>query len=222
MARGLSLQVPSTIIVRYRFMKKTYKKTTNEIYVVFFHLYIVYVANVSDLIHTHFISNKRYIPNEMRKDRPRSVLSSLFGFHENLVSICSYVTKKKKCVNLLSTVHYTKHCEGKAMKPEVILFYNETKAGVDCLDIFYYKKVNKTMGCCVFLQRVDTMALAAFCICKEVDGLNKNIARRNFLTTLADTLVLQNIENRMNNIHIINQFNTRLAMESNVTKCKFD
>ena len=166
-------------------MKKTYKKTTNEIYVVFFHLYIVYVANVSDLIHTHFISNKRYIPNEMRKDRPRSVLSSLFGFHENLVSICSYVTKKKKCVNLLSTVHYTKHCEGKAMKPEVILFYNETKAGVDCLDIFYYKKVNKTMGCCVFLQRVDTMALAAFCICKEVDGLNKNSAKskRNFLTT---------------------------------------
>ena len=25
------------------------------------------------------------------------------------------------------------------------------------------------------------------CICKEVDGLNKNSARRNFLTKLADT-----------------------------------
>ena len=36
---------------------------------------------------------------------------------------------------------------------------------------------------------------------------------RNFLTTLADTLVLSNIGNLMNNIHIIQQFNTRLAME---------
>ena len=39
------------------------------------------------------------------------------------------------------------------------------------------------------------MALAAFYISKEVDVLNTNSARRNFLTTLADTLVLPNIEN---------------------------
>ncbi|XP_037824122.1 uncharacterized protein LOC119612390 [Lucilia sericata] len=58
------------------------------------------------------------------------------------------------------------------------------------------------------------MALAAFCICKEIDGLNKNGARRDFLTTLADTLVPPNIENRMKNPHIIKQFNTRLAMKS--------
>lgn len=163
-------------------------------------------------------SNKRCIPNEMRKDRSRPVLSSLFGFHENLVSICSYVPKKNKCVNLLSTVHYTKHCEGEAMKPEAILFYNENKAGVDCMDQmvthFTTKRSTRRWTFAFFCNMLDTMALAAFCICKEVDGLNKNSARRNFLTTLAETLVLPNIENRMNNIHIIKQFNTRLAMES--------
>ena len=40
-------------------------------------------------------SNKICIANEMRKDRSRPVLSSLFGLHENLVSIFSYVLKKK-------------------------------------------------------------------------------------------------------------------------------
>lgn len=121
-------------------------------------------------------------------------------------------------MNLLSTVHYTKHCEGEAMKPEAILFYNENKAGVDCMDQmvthFTTKRSTRRWTFAFFCNMLDTMALAAFCICKEVDGLNKNSARRNFLTTLADTLVLPNIENRMNNIHIIKQFNTRLAMES--------
>jgi len=40
----------------------------------------------------------------------------LFGFHENLVSICSYVPKKNRVVNLLLTVHYNKACEGEAKK----------------------------------------------------------------------------------------------------------
>ena len=35
-------------------------------------------------------------------------------------------------------------------------------------------------------------------------------------------LDLPNIENRLSNIHIIKQFNTRLVMESYITKCKFD
>ncbi|XP_025415575.1 piggyBac transposable element-derived protein 4-like [Sipha flava] len=40
-------------------------------------------------------SNKRCIPEEMRKHPSRPVLSSRFGFNDNLVSICSYVPKKK-------------------------------------------------------------------------------------------------------------------------------
>ncbi|XP_055918320.1 piggyBac transposable element-derived protein 3-like [Eupeodes corollae] len=79
-------------------------------------------------------SNKRFLPEEMKKNSSRPLLSSLFGFHENLVSVCSYVPKKNKAVNLLSTVHYSKDCRGEAMKPEAILLYNSNKAGVDCMD----------------------------------------------------------------------------------------
>lgn len=61
-------------------------------------------------------ANKRCIPEEMRKHHSRPVFSTIFGFHENLISICSYVPKKNKCVNLLSTVHFTKNCLGDTKK----------------------------------------------------------------------------------------------------------
>ena len=102
-------------------------------------------------------------------------------------------------MNIFSTVHYTKHCEGEAIKPEAILFYNENKAGVDCTDQtvrhITTKQSTRRWTFAFFCNMLDTMALAAFCICKELDGLNKNSARRNFLNTLADTLILPNIQN---------------------------
>ena len=146
------------------------------------------------------------------------MLSSLFGFHENLVSIYDYVPKKNKAVKLLSTVHYSKRCEGKAMKPEAINFYNANKGGVDSMDQmvthFTTKWPTIRWTYAFFCNILDVMALAAFCICKEVDKLNKNDAKRKFLSTLSNTLVLTNIENRMNNVHVISQFTTCLAIES--------
>ena len=41
-------------------------------------------------------SIKRCSPNEMRKHRSRPAVLSLFEFHKNMVSICSYVPKKNK------------------------------------------------------------------------------------------------------------------------------
>lgn len=162
-------------------------------------------------------SNKTFIPPKMKKCSSRPVLSILFGFNEDLVSICSYVPKNK-VVNLLSTVHYSKNCVGEAMKPETILFYNANKAGVDCMDQmvthFTTKRPTKRWTYAFFCNILNVMALAAFCICKEVDGLNKKDARRSFLTTLTNTLVLPNIENQMNNVHIITQFTIRSAIES--------
>lgn len=162
-------------------------------------------------------SNKTCIPPEMKKHVSRPVLSSLFGFHEN-VSICSYVPKKNRAVNLLSTVHYSKLCEGEAQKPEAIIFYNAHKAGVNSMDQmvshFTTKRPTRRWTYAFFCNMLDIMALAAYCICKEVDGYRRNDARRTFLNKLANTLVLANVENRMNNPHFINQFTTRLAVEA--------
>lgn len=163
-------------------------------------------------------SNKKCVPKEMKKDPSRPVFSTLFGFHENLVSICSYVPKKNKAVNLLSTMHYTKHCEGETQKPEAILFYNANKGGVDCMDQmlhhFTCKRPTKRWTFAFFCNMLDVMALAAFCICKEVDRLEKSDARRTFLTTLTKSLVMANVENRMNEVHVVKQFSTHLAFES--------
>lgn len=43
-------------------------------------------------------SNKKCLSKEVKKDATRLVLSSLFGFHENLISLCSYVPKKNMAV----------------------------------------------------------------------------------------------------------------------------
>lgn len=157
-------------------------------------------------------SNKVCIPKEMKKQSSRPNLSSLFGFHEDLISICSYVPKKNKCANLLSTVHYSKR------HFEAILFYNKNKCGVDCMDQmvshFTTKRSTKRWTFAFFCNMLDIMALAAYCICKEVDGMERNDARREFLCKLSNKLVFSNIEKRMNNIHILKQFSTRSAIES--------
>ncbi|KAL4143109.1 hypothetical protein QTP88_005476 [Uroleucon formosanum] len=162
-------------------------------------------------------SNKICIPEEMRKHTSRIVLSSRFGFNDNLVSICRYVPKKNKCVNLLSTVHYTK-CEDEAKKPETILFYNKNKGGVDCMDQmvthFTSKRATKRWTFAFFCNMLYVMALAVFCICKEIDGTKISDARRNFLWMLSNTLALPNIEQRMQNVHINKQFSSRSAFES--------
>ncbi|CAD7000933.1 unnamed protein product, partial [Ceratitis capitata] len=61
---------------------------------------------------------------------------------------------------------------------------------------------------------LDIMALVSFVICKEMDGLHKHDARRSYLNTLDKSLVLANVENRMNNPKVISQFTTRVAVES--------
>lgn len=129
-----------------------------------------------------------------------------------------YVPKKNKAVNLLSTVHYTKECQTEAKKPEAIMFYNANKVGVDCMDQmithFSTKRPTRRWAYAFFCNMLDIMALAAFCICKEIEGIIKHDARRQFLIMLSNTLVLANVENRMNNIHVIKNFTSRLAMES--------
>lgn len=163
-------------------------------------------------------ANKRCLPQEMKKNPSRPVLSTRFGFNENLVSLCSYVPKKNKAVNLISTVHYSTNCEGEALKPEAIIFYNQNKSGVDTMDQmithFSTKRPTRRWTFAFFCNMLDIMALAAFCIAKERDGNNRSDARRKFLTTLHNTLVLPNIEQRMNNPRIISRFSTRLAVEA--------
>lgn len=80
--------------------------------------------------------NKRQIPPEFLQTKNREVFSTMFGFTED-ITLASYVSKKGKCVLMLSTLHHDNNLDletGDKKKPEIISFYNVTKGGVDSAD----------------------------------------------------------------------------------------
>ena len=70
----------------------------------------------------------------MTASKSREIYSSVFGYTNDNVAICSTVPKPNKNFILLSTMHYTDNVSGAKKKPEVILYYNSTKSGVDTMD----------------------------------------------------------------------------------------
>ncbi|TWW54941.1 hypothetical protein D4764_0240580 [Takifugu flavidus] len=75
--------------------------------------------------------NKADIPPVMKPSKLREIYSSEFGFRGNMTMV-SYVPRKGKSVVLLSTMHDDKAVDesNHKKKPDVILFYNQTKGGV--------------------------------------------------------------------------------------------
>ena len=78
--------------------------------------------------------NKPELPTEFTVTKGRNVKSTIFGFQQEAI-IASYCSKKKRVVNMLSTMHSQPEIESTSdQKPSIILFYSKTKGGVDTLD----------------------------------------------------------------------------------------
>lgn len=78
--------------------------------------------------------NKRDIPQDLQSSRKRPGNSSIFCF-DGQFTLVSYVPKKNKAVILLSSMqHDMRVSEETHKKPKIILYYNETKGGVDRMD----------------------------------------------------------------------------------------
>ena len=89
--------------------------------------------------------NKTCVPKEFLTNRSRLEFSSLFGFQKNC-TLVSYVSKKRKAVILLSTMHHTPNVTSdEIMKPEIILDYNMTKGGVDTSDQMIHEYSSKLL-----------------------------------------------------------------------------
>lgn len=86
-------------------------------------------------------SNKREIPEELKNSRSRSVGTSMFCFDGSL-TLVSYKPKPSKMVYLLSSCDEDASINGTTGKPEMIIYYNQTKGGVDTLD-----QMCSTMSC---------------------------------------------------------------------------
>jgi len=77
--------------------------------------------------------NKREIPQEFKPARQCDENSFIFAFTKDL-TLVSYVLKKNKSLDFLSSlIHDSAICSDSG-KPEIIEFYNKTKGTVDMLD----------------------------------------------------------------------------------------
>lgn len=147
--------------------------------------------------------NKPQLPRAMARSRNRELHSTIFGF-TNDVTLCSYVPKRSKAVVLLSTMHHDNAISERGdRKPDVILFYNASKGGVDtfdqCIKSYTTNRKTNRWPLKIFFNILDASALNAFIIWKQLHPDYQNqvrYARRVFLTELAAFLVTPHVQRR--------------------------
>lgn len=164
--------------------------------------------------------NRKFVPAEFRQSKDREVLSTEFGFRKNAM-ICSYVPKQNKSVLLLSTKHRTNAIVGDQKKPEVIHFYNQTKAGVDTMDkmlgTYSVKRKTNRWPQSFFFNILDVAALAAYIIyCDHNPSQNfaiRDSRRRILITQMGQDMCYPTIQNRAAKPLSIRNFSIKNAIE---------
>ena len=113
--------------------------------------------------------------------------------------------KKNRAVLLLSTMHNNVSVTNdEEKKPEINIFYNETKGGVDCLDMLVHNYMSKRQTgrwpLSYFFNLVDAVGVAAF-IVWTFQHPDWNSCRKNkyklFLKDLGEKLVDAEISRRL-------------------------
>ena len=111
--------------------------------------------------------------------------------------MCKYNPKKNKSVVLISTQHRLPSVVEITGKPEIILFYNSTKAGVDTLDqlvrCYSTKRPTRRWPMSLFYNVLDSAAYNAYCLYitanSQFKTMHGNHARREFLKLLAEEML---------------------------------
>ncbi|KAJ8957755.1 hypothetical protein NQ314_006512, partial [Rhamnusium bicolor] len=110
--------------------------------------------------------NKLQIPQEFKPNKKRPVKSALSGHNQDM-TICSYAPRKNRAVLLLSTMHQDQELSGENNIPDMIIDYNNTKAGVDALDQLY---VNYSVS-----RRTRRWPMVIFYAILNITGVNARI-----------------------------------------------
>lgn len=158
--------------------------------------------------------NKRELPPKFVDPKNRPPNSSLFGFQDNL-TLVSYIPRKGKTVNLLSSQHLTGEIDastGDRNKPVIITYYNHTKGGVD--------KVDEMCGSYSVSRKTARWPLKIFFGLLNIATINSQVIfvantssamkRRNFIKTLAQDLCRDYMRNRLQIEGLPRELKTRI------------
>ncbi|CAK1594994.1 unnamed protein product [Parnassius mnemosyne] len=163
--------------------------------------------------------NKQILPANMQAHKERAVYSSNFAFSKE-ATVCSYVPKKNKAVIMLSSLHMSPIIQSnkETAKPEIILYYNKTKSGVNNMDKllaeYTVKRRTNRWPLALFYNIIDIAALAAYIIYMEHNPqLVSSDRRRKFLKSLSLQLCGKNIEERSKNCIVTSKLHVRSAMQ---------
>lgn len=161
--------------------------------------------------------NKRELPPEFIATKARNPKTTLFAFQKNAI-ILSYVSKKNKNVLLVSSMHLEDNSidqnSGLEQKPNIITFYNETKAGVDVVD--------ELCGTYSVSRKTNRWPLILFYrIIQYIAGINSqivftannknNMLRREYLQDLGLSLLDGKLRKRALDTHLPKKIREKAA-----------
>lgn len=147
-------------------------------------------------------SNKREIPEELKNTRSRPVGSSMFCY-DGPLTLVSYKPKPSKMVYLLSSCDETGTINQRTGKPEMIMYYNQTKGGVDtfdqmCSSMSCSRKTNR-WPMAVFYGMMNISFVNSYVIyCHNMIANNdKPLSRRNYMKKLSTEFISPWMEKRL-------------------------
>ncbi|XP_038072683.1 piggyBac transposable element-derived protein 4-like isoform X2 [Patiria miniata] len=159
--------------------------------------------------------NRKEVPDDMRKGqtRDRPVKSSHFRF-TSTNTLVSFVPKQYRNVLLLSSMHHDATTNPRSKKPEIIDFYNSTKAGVDAVDqmcsVYNCARTSNRWPMVVFFHLLNCAGINAYVLFKQLHP-RPSTSRHEFLEQLIMALTLPQVEIRRQHperlrIHTVHAF----------------
>ena len=138
--------------------------------------------------------NRRKLCKKMSEPEKKATYSSSFYWHNptNFLFV-KYKAKEKKSVCLLSSMHSSANVDAsnEKKKPEMILFYNANKVGVDRFDqmarLYTTRSASRRWPVAVWGNILDIAAINSYVLHKKITS--NCITRRQFILMLIENLL---------------------------------
>lgn len=142
--------------------------------------------------------NKKEIPPYIIPDKKDAPGSSKFVFTSSKTMVSS-VTKQNKYVLLLSSMHHDDKTDDTVRKPDIMLFYNSTKSGVDSLDqkcsSYNTSRRTRRWPCAMWYAIMNIASVNSFILFQA--GTESDMTRRQFVITLGTSMINEHMQRRL-------------------------